>query len=100
MTCGSVDGDDSSTDKEQTTAQRKEDESVLSHNEESLAVPVANPSTDSVGRPNVILDGSETEANLLRERRRIRRIWKTICRGTRRVGRLLFPCLLTRTTED
>ena len=100
MICGSVEGADSSTGREQTMPQRKDDESVLSHNEETLAFAVANSSTDTVERPNAILDASESGGDLPRERRRIRRMWKVICRGTRRLGRVLFPCLLTRTTED
>ena len=110
MTCGSVegadsstvDGDESSTANEQMMAKRKEDEtqSVLSYNEETLALPVANSSTDTVQRPNTTLDGSESGPDLLRERRRIRRMWKAICGGARRVGRALLPCLLTSTTEN
>ena len=91
VTCGSADGDDTSTAKEQRIAQRKDNESVLSHNEESLALPEANSSMDTVERPEAVLDGSESEVELPRERRRIRRMWKAICRG---LEACFFPACL------
>ena len=47
--------------------QKKQDETLVSSDEESLATPAANPSTDIVERPNAILKGSESGRDMPRE---------------------------------
>ena len=94
--CNTADGGGSSTVNEQTMAQMKEDETVVSLNEESFAPPATNPSTDIVERPDAILEGWESGKDTPRERTgRMRTVWRAICGGARRVGRFLLPCLRT-----
>ena len=88
-----ADGDDSST---AMMAQMKEDQTVVSPNEDSLAPLAAKPSPEIVERPDTIVKGSESGKDVPRERTgRMRRIWRNICGGTRRVRRVLLPCLCT-----
>ena len=69
QTCGgAADGDGSSTAEEQLMALMKEDETVASPNEESLAIPADNSSTNIVERPHAILKGSESGKDMPRER--------------------------------
>lgn len=92
-----TEGDDS---KEEMTALSLHSDSEVGHDGDSLAIPAAVSSTDTVERTNNNLDGLESGGDLPREERRIRRVWRAICSGTRRVKRFLLPCLLPRTTED